>query len=94
MLLGVALAQQSRQGEAIPFFAQAVRLAALARAYGGLGEVVEKTAEFGPALQRALEHANGKKLPAVIELRYDGNLITPNATLETIRKNAQAAKGK
>ncbi|GAB3368456.1 thiamine pyrophosphate-binding protein [Massilia agri] len=66
--------------------------AALARAYGGHGEVVEKTEEFGPALQRALEHANGKGLPAVIELRYDGNLITPNATLETIRKNAEAAK--
>jgi acetolactate synthase-1/2/3 large subunit len=28
----------------------------------------------------------------VIELRYDGNLITPGATLEAIRKNAQAAK--
>lgn len=66
--------------------------AALARAYGGHGEVVEKTEEFGPALQRALEHANGKGLPAVIELRYDGNLITPNATLETIRKNAEVAK--
>jgi acetolactate synthase-1/2/3 large subunit len=36
--------------------------------------------------------ANEQKLPAVIELRYDGNLITPGATLETIRKNAQAAK--
>ena len=66
--------------------------AALARSYGGHGEVVEKTEEFGPALQRALEHANGKGLPAVIELRYDGNLITPNATLETIRKNAEVAK--
>lgn len=68
--------------------------AALARAYGGHGEVVEKTGEFGPALARALEHANGKGLPAVIELRYDGNLITPNATLETIRKNAEVAKTK
>ncbi|MEW6762423.1 MAG: thiamine pyrophosphate-binding protein [Pseudomonadota bacterium] len=68
--------------------------AALARAYGGHGEVVEKTEEFGPALQRALEHANGKGLPAVIELRYDGNLITPNATLETIRKNAEASQAK
>ncbi len=66
--------------------------AALARAYGGHGEVVEKTEEFAPALQRALAHANERKLPAVIELRYDGNLITPNATLETIRKTAQAAK--
>jgi len=66
--------------------------AALARAYGGQGEVVEKTADFAPALQRAVAFANEQKLPAVIELRYDGNLITPGATLETIRKNAEAAK--
>jgi acetolactate synthase-1/2/3 large subunit len=66
--------------------------AALARAYGAHGEIVEQTAEFGPALARALEYANGKKLPALIELRYDGNLITPNATLEAMRKAAEAAK--
>ncbi|MQA20568.1 thiamine pyrophosphate-binding protein [Rugamonas rivuli] len=66
--------------------------AALAVAYGGHGEVVEATADFAPALERALAYANSKQLPAVIELRYDGNLITPGATLETIRKNAQAAK--
>jgi acetolactate synthase-1/2/3 large subunit len=68
--------------------------AALARAYGGQGEVVEKTADFAPALQRAVAFANEQKLPAVIELRYDGNLITPGATLEAIRKNAEAAKAK
>ncbi|OFA06124.1 thiamine pyrophosphate-binding protein [Duganella sp. HH101] len=66
--------------------------AALAVAYGGHGEVVEATADFAPALQRALAYANSQQLPAVIELRYDGNLITPGATLDTIRKNAQAAK--
>jgi len=66
--------------------------AALAQAYGGHGEVVEKTADFAPALARAVAFTNEQKLPAVIELRYDGNLITPGATLETIRKNAQAAK--
>jgi acetolactate synthase-1/2/3 large subunit len=66
--------------------------AALAQAYGGHGEVVEKTADFAPALARALDHANGKNLPALIELRYDGNLITPNATLEAMREAAQAAK--
>jgi len=66
--------------------------AALAVAYGGHGEVVNTTAEFGPALERALAYANGEQLPAVIELRYDGNLITPGATLDTIRKNALAAK--
>jgi acetolactate synthase-1/2/3 large subunit len=66
--------------------------AALAVAYGAHGEVVNTTAEFAPALERALAHANSRSLPAVIELRYDGNLITPGATLETIRKNAEAAR--
>ncbi|MBV6322310.1 thiamine pyrophosphate-binding protein [Duganella violaceipulchra] len=66
--------------------------AALAAAYGGHGEVVEATADFAPALERALAYANSERLPAVIELRYDGNLITPGATLDTIRKNALAAK--
>ena len=66
--------------------------AALAVAYGASGEVVESTAQFGPALARALAHTREKSLPAIIELRYDGNLITPNATLETIRKTALAAK--
>ncbi|MES2017798.1 MAG: thiamine pyrophosphate-binding protein [Pseudomonadota bacterium] len=68
--------------------------AALAVAYGAHGEVVNTTAEFAPALARALEHTRGKSLPALIELRYDGNLITPNATLETIRKTAEAAQAK
>ena len=62
--------------------------AALARAYGGSGEVVTQTAEFAPALQRALAYSREKKLPALIELRYDGNLITPGATLEAIRNTA------
>jgi acetolactate synthase-1/2/3 large subunit len=66
--------------------------AALARAYGGHGEVVEKTEDFAAALDRAVAFTREQKLPALIELRYDGNLITPNATLETIRKTAEAAK--
>ena len=66
--------------------------AALARAYGSHGEVVEQTADFAPALRRALEHADQNRLPAVIELRYDGELITPNATLATLRKQAESAK--
>jgi len=65
--------------------------AALAVAYGGAGEVVTETAQFAPALERALAYTREKNLPAVIELRYDGNLITPGATLETIRKQAEAA---
>ncbi|WP_338847673.1 thiamine pyrophosphate-binding protein [Massilia sp. W12] len=68
--------------------------AALARAYGAQGEIVNTTGEFGPALARALAFTREHSLPAIIELRYDGNLITPNATLETIRNNAQQAKAK
>jgi acetolactate synthase-1/2/3 large subunit len=63
--------------------------AALARAYGARGEVVETTEQFGPALARALQHTREQSLPALIELRYDGNLITPNASLEAIRQAAQ-----
>ncbi|HEU4373467.1 MAG TPA: thiamine pyrophosphate-binding protein [Telluria sp.] len=66
--------------------------AALAKAYGAHGEVVATTEEFGPAFARALEHTRANQLPAVIELRYDGNLITPGATLDTIRANAEKAK--
>lgn len=65
--------------------------AAYARAFGGHGEVVESTAQFGPALERALAFARTRQLPALIELRYDGNLITPGASLMTIRAQAQAA---
>ena len=65
--------------------------AALAQAYGAHGEVVEATAEFAPALERALAFSRTRSLPALIDLRYDGNLITPGATLETIRANAQKA---
>ncbi|WP_426089169.1 thiamine pyrophosphate-binding protein [Janthinobacterium sp. PSPC1-1] len=66
--------------------------AALAQAYGAHGEVVTTTEEFAPALQRALAHARAHNLPALIELRYDGNLITPNATLATIRATAEKAQ--
>jgi len=65
--------------------------AALARAYGASGETVLTTADFAPALERALKHCREHQLPALIELRYDGNLITPGASLEKIREQAKAA---
>ncbi|WP_426112051.1 thiamine pyrophosphate-binding protein [Massilia sp. PWRC2] len=67
--------------------------AALAQAYGAAGEVVSETAQFGPALARALAHTREHALPALIELRYDGNLITPGATLDAIRAAAEQARG-
>ncbi len=54
--------------------------AALARAYGGHGETVMATEEFGPAFERA--RASGK--PAIIEIALDPEAITPSRTLTEI----------
>ena len=56
--------------------------AALARAYGGHGETVEKTDDFAPAFERA--RASGK--PAIIEIKLDPEAITPTRTLTEIRE--------
>ncbi len=55
--------------------------AALARAYGGHGEVVTRDEEFAPAFGRAL--ASGGV--AVIELRLDPEALTTTQTLTQIR---------
>ena len=68
--------------------------AALARAYGAFGASVEKTDDFAAVLQRALTHLREQAGPALIELRYDGNVITPSATLAGIRDTALAAVAK
>ena len=56
----------------------------LARAYGAHGEQVEDTAEFAAAFERAA--TAGK--PALIELRIDPQAITPNTTLDALRRQA------
>ncbi|MEQ1950336.1 thiamine pyrophosphate-binding protein [Mesorhizobium sp. CN2-181] len=56
--------------------------AALARAYGGHGETVEKTDQFAPAFERA--RASGK--PAIVEVKLDPEAITPTRTLTQIRE--------
>ncbi len=58
--------------------------AAYARAFGGYGEVVERTEQFGPAFDRA--SASG--LPAILELRIDPEALTPSQTLSQIREKA------
>jgi acetolactate synthase-1/2/3 large subunit len=60
--------------------------AAYARAFGGHGETVEKTADFPAAFDRAI--ASGK--PAILELRIDPDVITTRTTLSAIRSKAQA----
>jgi acetolactate synthase I/II/III large subunit len=56
--------------------------AALARAFGGHGETVEKTEDFAPAFARAV--ASGK--PAIVEVKLDPEAITPARTLTDIRE--------
>jgi acetolactate synthase-1/2/3 large subunit len=56
--------------------------AALARAYGAHGEVVETTEAFPHAFQRALD-ADG---PALLELRVDPEAISTATTLSALRR--------
>jgi acetolactate synthase-1/2/3 large subunit len=62
--------------------------AAYARAFGGHGETVERTADFGPAFERAVK--SGK--PSIIHTKVDPEAITPTATLSQIREKAMAAR--
>ena len=55
--------------------------AALAMAYGASGELVTRTAEFAPALGRAL----GADRPSLIWIRIDPQAITMSATIDQIR---------
>jgi acetolactate synthase-1/2/3 large subunit len=60
--------------------------AALARAYGGHGEVVERTADFPAAFRRAAEAGTF----ALLDLRVDPAALTPKLSLEDIRAGALA----
>lgn len=57
---------------------------ALARSYGAEAEVVRSTAEFKPAVERAL----GRSLPTLLELEAAPEAITTRATLTEIREDA------
>ncbi len=63
--------------------------AAYARSFGALGETVEKTADFLPALERALE----ARRPALIEIRIPKEASTPAATLAQVREAGIKARG-
>jgi len=58
--------------------------AAYARAFGGHGETVEKTADFAPAFERAL--AAGK--PAIIHVKTDAEALTSRITLTKLREQS------
>ncbi|CAD7023770.1 thiamine pyrophosphate-binding protein [Pseudorhizobium endolithicum] len=57
---------------------------AFAQAYGGHGELVERTEDFASAFERA--RASGK--PAILEVKLDAEAITPTRTLTQIREKA------
>jgi len=61
-----------------------------ARAFGGFGVAVEKTADFAAAFAAA--KASGK--PAIIHLKIDADASTPATTLSAIRTRALAAQGR
>ena len=64
--------------------------AAYARAFGGFGVAVEKTADF----PKAFEAAQKSGMPALVHLKVDPNAITPMSTLEAIRAKALAGQGR
>lgn len=55
--------------------------AGYARVFGGHGETVTKTEDFGPALERAM----AANKPAIIEVQVDPQALTPVKTLDEIR---------
>ena len=62
--------------------------AALARAYGWRAERIERTADFEPALQRAIEAGT----PTLLHLKLDADVSTSRTTLGAIRQAALARR--
>jgi acetolactate synthase-1/2/3 large subunit len=60
--------------------------AAYARAFGGFGATVERTAEFGPAFEAAADSG----LPSILHVKFDQDGISPTQTLSGIRAQALA----
>jgi len=63
--------------------------AAFAQSFGAHGEVVTATAQFAPALERALTAGR----PALIEIRVTKEASTPAATLEQVREAGRKMRG-
>jgi acetolactate synthase-1/2/3 large subunit len=62
---------------------------AYAKAFGGFGVRVEKTADFPAAFAAAQKSG----LPSIIHLKVDPEAITPTATLTGIREKSMASGG-
>lgn len=62
-----------------PDFAQ------LARSYGGYGAAVAHSADFQAAYDAAIAFAQKHAMPALLELRYDADVILPDKTLSQLQ---------
>jgi acetolactate synthase-1/2/3 large subunit len=62
---------------------------AYARAFGGFGATVERTADFAEAFKAAQQ----SRQPAIIHVKIDPEAITPATTLSKIRAQALATAG-
>ncbi len=60
--------------------------AAMARAFGWRADFIDRTEDFGPALQAAIEAGT----PTLLHLKLDTDVITSRGTLTAIRKAALA----
>jgi acetolactate synthase-1/2/3 large subunit len=58
---------------------------ALARSFGALGLRVSDTAGFADALNEAMNFTRERRRPALIELVCDPELLTPEATVDSLR---------
>jgi len=63
--------------------------AKLAQAHSAFGATAATTDQFAIALSQALSFIRERRLPALIELVMDPEVITPNATLSAIRATAR-----
>ncbi|MYH05900.1 MAG: thiamine pyrophosphate-binding protein [Acidimicrobiia bacterium] len=59
--------------------------AAYARAFGAFGATIERTRDFPPAFEQAVD----SRVPAVLNILVDPEAILPHATLSEVRRQAQ-----
>ena len=62
----------------------------LAKSFGALGVRVTETAGFTPALNEAVTYTRERRRPALIELVCDPELLTPEATVTSLREARRA----